>query len=541
MLSLSRLKVRTKLWLIATLTFLTMLLVQVYELAEARRQIIETRHNELKHTVEIGLSIVDDYYQQRMSLGEENAQSKALELLRTLRYDHGNGYLWVNDYQPKMIMHPIKPELDGQLLGGFKDPNGKRLFQEFVDTVKATGDGIVDYYWEKPGTSAPVLKSSYVKGFAPWRWIVGTGVYMDDIDAMFWQNVKAAIAAYLVGLIAIFVLVRVISTDIEQALKRMMGTMRDVESGKLSAKLAEASREDEFGDLSKSINALIQSTTETIQHIQRTSDALSQSASAMNHASDETSKAIQQQFSEAESVAAATEEMACTVQEVSKNAQNTANATNEADAKACHGQQQLRASLVTVKELARMIRESGDVMVSLEQQTQQISSVLTVIRGISEQTNLLALNAAIEAARAGDTGRGFAVVADEVRSLAQKTHQSTEEIQRTTERLQSGTHEAVEVMKQCLTMSQECLNQSEVTTVGLEEVVKQVSLIKDMNIQIAAAAHQQSMVTEDVSRNVTKLRDLSSHILHQSGATQEQSHQLNRLSQELKDAIRRFH
>jgi methyl-accepting chemotaxis protein len=261
----------------------------------------------------------------------------------------------------------------------------------------------------------------------------------------------------------------------------------------------------------------------------------------VNRANEHTRQAIERQFGEAESVATATEEMSCTVQQVSQSAQQTADATNEADSRAAVGRKQLHTSLMTVKELATMIRESGDVMIRLEQQTQQISSVLTVIRGISEQTNLLALNAAIEAARAGDTGRGFAVVADEVRSLAQKTQQSTEQIQRTTEQLQSGTHNAVEVMKRCLDMSQTCLDQSEKTTQGLEEVVKQVSLIKDMNIQIAAAAQQQSAVTEDVSRNVTQLRDLSSSILEQSTQTENQSKRLKQLAQELRQATQRFH
>ena len=151
------------------------------------------------------VGVVDQYYrlEQNGTLSREAAQQQAKASLAAMRYDNGNGYFWINDMGPKMIMHPIKPELNGADLTNNKDPNGKFLFVEFVNTVKASGRGFVDYQWPKPGAPDPVGKFSYVEGFAPWGWIVGTGVYVDDLNAMFWREAILYIGICLVSALVV--------------------------------------------------------------------------------------------------------------------------------------------------------------------------------------------------------------------------------------------------------------------------------------------------------------------------------------------------
>ncbi|MGF6092374.1 methyl-accepting chemotaxis protein [Pseudomonas sp. 18173] len=241
-----------------------------------------------------------------------------------------------------------------------------------------------------------------------------------------------------------------------------------------------------------------------------------------------------------ELVAAAINEVSYAVQEVAKNAEHAANEVRQADEQACKGQHNIDSSLQQIDQLSATIGQAVDVIQSLAQESTQIGTVLEVIRAIAEQTNLLALNAAIEAARAGEQGRGFAVVADEVRLLAQRTQQSTAQIQGMIERLQSNSEAAVKVINVSSQTAQQTVAQARETGESLHQVITALRNLTELNASIASATLQQSHVVEDISQNVTRAASLAHENALAADRSNEASLELGQLAGQLNRLLGQF-
>ena len=242
-----------------------------------------------------------------------------------------------------------------------------------------------------------------------------------------------------------------------------------------------------------------------IDNLNASTAQLAAAAEELSTISEQSAQGVARQQAEVQQVAAAMEEMSAAVQEVAKNAGNAASAAQQADTQAKHGHAVVNESVTIINSLADEVTETSNVIEKLKGDSISIGAVLDVIRDIAEQTNLLALNAAIEAARAGEQGRGFAVVADEVRTLASRTQQSTQEIQRMIERLQSGANEAVKAMEQGRIKAQESVEQAAKAGQALASITAVVDNINAMNMQIAGAAEQQSITAEEINRNIVNI------------------------------------
>ncbi len=299
-------------------------------------------------------------------------------------------------------------------------------------------------------------------------------------------------------------------------------------------------RKDETGELAEGINRFVS----TIHHI--VSDT-AQSGRDLQLAAHQSAELAQQglsnshrQLEEIELVAAAIHEMASTADSVSSSAQITADAVDETRKAVHRGQHVVSNSASGIRELSVQVDVVAQRIAELQQQGQQIGSILDVIRTISEQTNLLALNAAIEAARAGEHGRGFAVVADEVRGLASKTQASTKEIQGMIERLRQTTAEAVSTMGEGKNLSELALQDAELAVTELATIVMSADRIQDMATQIASAAEEQSKVTDDISRNVSNIHEAATASTRLANQQDEQSQQMHKLASDVMDKIGRF-
>ncbi len=255
---------------------------------------------------------------------------------------------------------------------------------------------------------------------------------------------------------------------------------------------------------------------------------------------EQTNQGILRQQQETEMVATAINEMSATVLEVAKNTQNAADAARAASGSSTQGQQQMSKITNSINELSAEVSQSADMINQLEKDSNNISVVLDVIKSIAEQTNLLALNAAIEAARAGEQGRGFAVVADEVRSLAQRTHQSTEEIESMIASLQQQTQTASQIMQACNNMAKVCVDRTEEGNNSLEVIGTHISSISDMNDQIATASEEQSAVTEEINRNIVNITQIASQSSENSNHNLEANQQLNTLAKNFNNMTRQF-
>jgi methyl-accepting chemotaxis protein len=447
-------------------------------LVAERRLIMEERQNGVKQAVEAAHGIVTHFHAQvaKGKLQENEAQQGAIAALRDLRYS-GNEYFWVNDMQPKMVMHPIKPELEGKDLTDNKDPSGKQLFVDFVKIVKSSEAGFVSYLWPKPGSDKPVQKASYVKGFAPWGWVLGSGVYVDTVDALIAEKAIGMLASALV-LAAVLV---ALGLWISRGLLSQLGS----EPGYA----AEITRRISAGDLSGEIILKPNDQTSLLHAIKSMRDRFAtivsqvrQGSESVATASAEIAQGNQDLSGRTEQQASSLEETAASMEELSSTVKQNADSARQAN------QLAMNASSVAVQG-GMVVTQVVETMKDINESSRKISDIISVIDGIAFQTNILALNAAVEAARAGEQGRGFAVVASEVRSLAGRSAEAAKEIKAligaSVERVEHGNA---------------LVDQAGTT---MTEVVDSIKRVTDIMGEISAASNEQSLGVSQVGEAVT--------------------------------------
>lgn len=349
-------------------------IVLFYVLPLVRESMYEDRRVAIRSTVDIASKVLAHYHElsEQKSLSVEEAQKQALLAVSKLRYS-GNEYFWINDLHPTMLMHPFKPELNGKDLSGFKDPNDFHLFVAFAEKAKSSeGEGFVPYLWPKPGSPNPEPKISFVRNFAPWQWVVGSGVYVDDVEA--------AIASFrnkvLIGFSAAFVLA--------------FGLFF-VFAGRLMSFLARTVNE----------------THGASQQVLEASNMLSSAGQNVAQGAVESAARIEETLNSIKSlndIVQANQGRAREAAELAKNSEQGAS----------QGAQEVKRLIESINVMAKI--------------SEEINSAMNIIDDIAFQTNLLALNAAVEAARAGEQGKGFAVVAEAVRSLALKSAEAAKEV-----------------------------------------------------------------------------------------------------------------
>jgi len=526
--------------------FFVVIGAQVYQLKSALE---DQRRNELTHLGEVALRIVQEEYasSQHGTISAEEAKSRAIARLSALRYGHDD-YFWINDLLPRMVMHPIKPELNGQDLSQMQDPNGKRLFVEFVDVVKAKGSGFVDYDWPKPGADKPQPKMSHVVGFTPWNWVIGTGVYIDDLRAQIWSAAERGLAFALILLLLTGTISAFVVRRMSSAVRGMTAAMSRLAAGEIDVPIAVEQRRDEIGEMAKALEVFKHNAVERIRLERAQRDAESQAAGEKQAAErrEETERRAAAEREEAISKAAMhkmiedfnvavgtiigtvstaaaklevtagtlataadrTQELSTVVaaasEEASANTQSVASATEEMTSSIGEIGRQVQESSKIAGEAVRQAERTNARVNDLSNAAAKIGDVVKLITAVAEQTNLLALNATIEAARAGDAGRGFAVVAQEVKALAAQTAKATDEISSQIAGMQAATQESV---------------------TAIAEIGGTIGRISEISATIAAAVDQQGAATREISRNVSQAAQgtaqIATNITDVSGGARE--------------------
>ncbi|MBF8731826.1 methyl-accepting chemotaxis protein [Pseudomonas guariconensis] len=345
----------------------------------------------------------------------------------------------------------------------------------------------------------------------------------------------ATVLALLVGVLAAFLITR----QITRPLRETMDVVEKIANGDLTQNLR-VTRRDELGALQQGIARMGTTLRELITGIRDGVTQIASAAEELSAVTEQTSAGANNQKVETDQVATAMHEMAATVQEVARNAEQASHAATGADEEARAGDRVVGEAISQIERLASEVHRSTEAMSLLQQESQKIGSVMDVIKSVAEQTNLLALNAAIEAARAGEAGRGFAVVADEVRGLAQRTQQSTEEIEGLVASLQNGTQQVADVMNDSRSLTDSSVELARKAGASLENITRTVSNIQSMNQQIAAAAEQQSAVAEEISRSILNVRDVSEQTATASDETAASSVELARLGGHLQALVSQF-
>ncbi|XAE37626.1 methyl-accepting chemotaxis protein [Pseudomonas alkylphenolica] len=339
------------------------------------------------------------------------------------------------------------------------------------------------------------------------------------------------------GLLVIWLLAH----GIARPLRQMVAMLDDIAQGEgdLTRRLS-SDRADELGSIAKGFNTFLAKLQAMISQVVASVQKVSDSSEHTADIAIRTNQGVHKQMAEIDLVATAVHEMTATAQDVARNATHAAQAASNADQAALQGLQIVRNTSDSISALAEEIGRAVGVVQTLARDSENINAILTAIRAIAEQTNLLALNAAIEAARAGEQGRGFAVVADEVRNLAQKTQQATEEIQQMIQQLQQGTRDVVRVMEDSQGKTDDSVQQAARAAEALESITQAVSVINDMNTQIASAAEEQSAVAEDINRNVINIGQVANEVAGGADESSTASAELTKLAEQQRRLINQF-
>ena len=309
-----------KLGLLAAAAALGIALLTVFFMLSEKSLILQERQDSVRQAVEAAHGILT-YYQNLAAKGvmpEDEAKRSAIGVVKGLRYS-GEEYFWMNDMQPRMVMHPFKPELDGKDLAANKDPTGKPLFVEFVNTVKASGSGFVYYMWPKPGSQDPVQKVSYVKGFAPWGWIIGSGVYLDTVEASFWSRLKHFSLLALVLISALLALCVRVTRSITLPLNEAVGVAQKVAAGDLTSAI-DVKTSDETGQLLLALKDMNESLKNIVGEVRASSEAIGSGTKQIASGNADLSQRTEEQASSLEETASSMEELTSTVKQNAENA-----------------------------------------------------------------------------------------------------------------------------------------------------------------------------------------------------------------------------
>ncbi|MBF0425917.1 MAG: methyl-accepting chemotaxis protein [Magnetococcales bacterium] len=484
--------VKVRIWMVIWLAVLFVSTRETLTLFAFDREILSSRKAKIQQLTDVAYSILNQFHERETKgeLSREAAQTGARNAVRLLRYQEKD-YFWINDMHPTMVMHPFKPELDGKDLSGFKDPNGKALFVAMVDEVKAHGQGFVDYMWPKPGASAPAPKISFVRGFAPWGWMVGTGLYIDDLREIFWNEARKMLVVSGGGVLSLLLLAYVLAHSITRPLDRVAAFSSRVADGDLCCVLAGLDTEDEIGKLGRSLGSMTQRFHQVVSEVHHAADAVARHGEEMSQKLVVMSQSVASQSAGIADTSTSLSTMASQIVQNSGHARETEHIADSAARDADDG--------------GRAVRQAVSAM-------QDIVDKISIIEEIARQTNLLALNAAIEAARAGEHGKGFAVVAAEVRKLA--------------ERSQTAASQIIEISASSVTVAEQAGG-------IIDKLGPNIQRTANLVREIAASGQEQSQGIQQVSGAAKNLDQAIQRIAESSG-------ELSGLADELLDQSRRL-
>ena len=569
------------------------------------QDMLRNRKNSLKDIVGVAYSLAADY-EARVASGEltrEDAQNRAKLRISKLRFA-GNNYLWINDTKlpyPAMIMHPASPALDGKTLDlpkfdcaakmqfgvGGKivaiPGKNKNLFQAMLEVCLESGEGYVAYDWPKPtkdGATAELYpKESFVKLYKPWGWVLGSGLYIDDvlqqISDLRWMVIWVTLGILFVAMLMAVAIMR----SITRPIGRIVAYAGEVSQGRLDAVLVGAfhgetgrlkdSIEKMVDDLKKTIKETESKTCEAAEAARRALEATHEAEDAKRSAESAMSEGMHQAADKLEEVvvhltaaarelsarveestrgsdyqkdridetATAMEEMNATVLGVARNASEAAESSDNSKKKALEGAGVVSQVVAAIGQVQRQAMNLKSQMSELGVQAEGIGQVMNVITDIADQTNLLALNAAIEAARAGEAGRGFAVVADEVRKLAEKTMTATKEVGAAIAGIQKGTRVNVEGVDASVKTIEEATSLVQDSGKVLDEIVHLAEVASDQVRSIATASEEQSAATEEINRGIDEISRVAMETAEAMIQSARAVSQLSEQAQALQDMV----
>ncbi|WP_241033740.1 methyl-accepting chemotaxis protein [Vibrio maerlii] len=535
-MGLKNISIKLKLQLIVLLTGVLIILMSVLSLLLQKEQQLSERRNKLEDQIETAVSLVE-YYRNRSDLSSLQAQQMAKQALSSLRYEDNN-YFWITDTANNLVMHPLRPSSIGNDMTNIQDGAGQYHWREMSRIATTTGRGGLDYLWIAPNGEEHD-KISYVSYIAQWDWIIGSGLFVSDLDDAFTDQVILQASLALFILLIMFVANMIIGNSIIKPIDKLLVRLQDMSNGDLTNEI-KLNRRDEVGQLSQSLSKLQSTMLKTLTLSTDTALKASTLSQSIASTSEENASSIASQNYQLEQISTAMTEMSSTIQEVGSNAEHTSKYTNDVARLSKDCSDSMNSTLEEVTTISNSINETSQLMNQLKQGVDNIGAVVQVINEVSEQTSLLALNAAIEAARAGEQGRGFAVVSDEVRNLASRTQASTDEVQKTINTLYSQADKVVAVMEANNVNINSTVVVANETKEALNNMEGALDQTNNMVAQIAAAAEQQGSVANDMSENVSTIHLSTGEISQATEHLAIQIQEMVILAEELQQQLNYF-
>jgi methyl-accepting chemotaxis protein len=542
----------TAISILGVLMFLAGILGYIMPKIEAKFMV--EKQESTRNLVEMAVSILDGYQKQvadgKMAAGA--ARKAALEDINRLRYAGGN-YVWINDQTATMILHPVKPELNGKNLADFKDPQGKKIFREFIKVCQRDGAGFVDYLWPKPGHAKPVPKISYVRLFPEWGWIVGTGIYVDDVAVQISGLRKNLIFfSALVGLLVVAASY-LASRTIAGQLAKTVDFAKSMAAGDLSRSVA-IDQGDEIGILAAELNrmaahlkGMLEDITGGVKTLLTSSTGLSAISQQMAAGSEQSSekaqsvsRAAQQMNDNMNTVSSVSEQNSTTVQMVATAAEEMTATIGEIAGNMEKGRRIADDAIDQARDTSSQVGELGQAM-------EDIGKVTETIAEISEQTNLLALNATIEAARAGELGKGFAVVANEIKDLASQTAAATQKIGEQISGIQVKTGDTVDKINRISAIIHDLCeivntvaSAMEEQAVATREISSNVNQAAAGNEEVSKNVVQSAQVSAAITQSINQVTQAAREMATGSSQVHDNARDLSDLAQQLSQMIGGF-
>ena len=479
---------------------------------------------------------------EHLSVLRSKLQKKAISTIKKLRYE-GKNYFWINDFNSTIIVHPAKPELNGRNMSNYKSSDGTVVFDEFVKVARSHGDGYVSYLWPKPGSKHPVSKISYVRAFEPWKWVIGTGVYLDDVDklvaserkkvvkevsALVWQIRLFAIP---VVLIVVCITLLFVSKYVLRPLGTIVSFLENFDND-LTKTLPSTFR-FEFATVSGSFNSLLKSLKKLVGKIFDSTVSNDETAGNLSVQVERQSAQLSQQFAAINEITATVEELSASSGQIAENAGSVQSMTEISLRRSKDGAEAIKAVSDNMEEIHDDNSKYRAEIDELRDRTNQISDVMEIISDIAEQTKLIAFNAALEASSAGVEGRRFKVVAGEIRSLTDKVMEATTSIDVAIKDIQSlsarmvvsaeKSSEGVKAGKEVTLATSKLLGDivkgAKETSTSVRQIVLSTQQQRSASAQIVVAmkeikdgAAETSSAVKCVSEDAVKLEDLSTEL-----------------------------
>ena len=490
-----RFDIRARLYSVVALFAVGLVLLSAILIQSQTDSVLARRQQELKGLTDTAMSLIaaQEALVKSGKSSEAEAKARALSQVSQLRYQ-GENYFWINDLNPTMIMHPMRADLNGKDLSGFKDPNGMAIFIEFAKVARTSGDGFVGYMWPRPGATEPVEKLSYVTLFKPWGWVVGTGVYNDDLVA---DRNRALTAGGIAGLLILLIAGGVSAFFIRDIVRRLSAlrlAMAELGKGNFDVVLSGLNRNDEIGQIALAAEMVVEKVGSTIGGIKSASSEIANASAEIASRTTDLSERTEQQAAGLEQTSASMEEMSATVKR---------NATN-----AMQASELVQKTREIADQGGLVVSKSVSAMAKIQDSSGKMANIIGVIDEIARQTNLLALNAAVEAARAGEAGRGFAVVASEVRSLAQRSAQAAKDINGLITNSIGQVKEGVDLVGRAGS--------------ALEEIVTSIRKVNEVITDIASASNEQSIGVDEINKALMQMDEATqqnSALVEENAAT----------------------